>query len=509
MSPISTLALSCLGFATIAAAHPALRGAPLESRLFLNANMDRAAADLENPEAYFSAALRDLKELRMAGTREALFGLEGHYVGRTIDWRAWDERIARIEAAGLKLVIELMPQSFVRNDDDHGPQWEANLRSWVHDVVFHYGTRAIWYSLDNEPDFRARGSWSNQPANLVRMQQIAYEALKQANPRARLETSPLGVPCGQNFSARELFELGITRYCDFFGFHAHFALDDPGARYALPTVWEAMKAGVAKGYPARPVVNTETGSYWARFRGVGENGLTEEQQHQWRAWYMGQNLVMQKSYGVSYLVAYAWANSRPRDGQYNLVDMHNGFRRWQPEFDAVKELWHPDAHAFARGINGGFEEPNPDESRGWAVSFALLQNEKSTTPSFPPKEWDRVQLRFDEASARSGRGCLEMLPGGPNRVRRLVEGLTGNVPHRLTAYVKASGAGAEATLSAMGFNPLDGLEKPAQAATASQNGWQKLSVEFTSTNPWVVIVLEHSGDGTVWWDDVELEELGI
>lgn len=479
-----------------------------ESRLFLNLNIDRSAADNWRPEEYERQALADLVDLGMAGTRETLFGMGKFYAGRKADWSGWDARLARIEAAGLAVVIELMPMEMVANEDNFGPGWENNLQAWVHEVVSRYGTRALWYSLDNEPDFRPEGTFWNDPDNLVRMQRLAWEALKKANPEAKLETSPIGVPEGMRVSARDLCERGITQYCDYFGIHAHFASDDPGKAHPVYGVWEAMRAGVARGYPARPVVNSETGAYWGRFRGVGDRGLTEEQQHQWRAWYYAQNLVMQKSYGISYLIAYAWANSRPREGQYNLVDMHNGFHRWQPEYDTMKALWNPEAHALGKGINGGFEEPNPDYSRGWAVAFALLQNERSETPSFPPAEWARVQFSQDGIEARTGRGCLRLEAGGRNRVRRLVEGLEPGKMYELFGYARLAEGAGKARLAAMGYNPLDGLEQAAAEAEAGKAGWQELRVEFAARNPWVVIALETGGEGTVWWDDLGLRVRG-
>ncbi len=491
------------------------------------------------------AVISHLCDLGGIASRESIWNSYGSIkplsYGETYDFTYNDKVIDELQAAGLGYCLQIKVDAMVANPDNYGPQWLENLEWYVGMVAERYGSAPLYYIPMNEPDNegqRIDGVPALTTDQIVRVQKAVYETLKSYDPDIKVASSPCCLlqddsQYDYTSSGREVLLGGITRYCDYFAFHKHVDIGDDG-RYTEMDLWDLMDEAEQAGFPRKPALVNENGT-WLTL-GLVYPEATDEEKHRFKAYWAGNDLIQMKALGLKYIVMYSLAGSLSQNGEYNLIDLDtpsgDDYLVVGQEYEAYKSLWNPAAHALSAGINGGFESPNPDKSRDWAVSFR--GRSFNGVGRAEPKEWDYVSIV--EGGSRSGDFCLEMRPIDftpsasidsrgitANRCRRLVEGLVPGKNYMLSAWVKIrrsmassygtagpdSSAGDEpaVTLKAMGYDSLgrrDGSEDSA-LHSESDGKYIFLQVSFTADNPWVVISLEHNGIGYAWWDDVALE----
>lgn len=474
------------------------------------------------------AIISHLIDLQGLGSREAIWNSYGSVkpisYGEEYDFSTNDKVFRELSAAGLRYCLQIKVDALVKNPDNYGPQWEKNAVWYLTKVARRYGDTPLYYCPMNEPDNagqRIEGVDALTTEQIVRVQEVVYRTLKGINPGIKVASSPLcmlGDNTEYTSSGRQVLLAGITQYCDYFAFHKHVDIGEDG-RHSETELWKYMDEAEKAGYPRRPAVLNENGT--SLTLGLVYPDATQEQKHQFKVWWAGNDLVQMKSLGLKYIVMYSLAGSLARDGEYNLVDLDtpegNGYKVHEPEYSAYRDLWHPQAHALSKGINGGFEEPETDKSRGWTVSFRGRSFNGINRAE--PKEWDYVNIVDD--GARSGGHCLKMTsidftPAAgidskgitANRCRRLVEGLVPGRQYRLSGWAKlekdGDGAAPKAVLKAMGYSSLGHVSEKELLYGYSEGKYAFLEFTFVAENPWVVISLEHNGKGSAYWDDISL-----
>lgn len=474
------------------------------------------------------AIINHLIDLQGIGSREAIWNSYGFIkpisYGEEYDFSINDKVFGELAASGLRYCLQIKVDAMVKNPDNYGPQWEKNAVWYLTLLARKYGDTPLYYCPMNEPDNagqRIEGVDALTTEQIVRVQEVVYRTLKGINPEIKVASSPLCLledNTEYTSSGRQVLLAGITQYCDYFAFHKHVDIGEDG-RHSETELWKYMDEAEAAGYPRRPAVLNENGT--SLTLPLVYPDATEEQIHRFKAFWAGNDLIQMKSLGLKYIVMYSLAGSLARDGEYNIVDLDtpegNGYKVNEPEYSAYRDLWHPQAHALSLGINGGFEEPETDKSRGWAVSFR--GRSFNGINRVEPKEWDYVNVI--EAGAHSGKFCLMMTPIDfvpsasidskgitANRCRRLVEGLVPGRQYRLSGWVKleksGEGAAPVAILKAMGYSSLGYVSQKELLYGYSEGKYVFMDLAFVPENPWVVISLEHNGKGNAYWDDISL-----
>lgn len=157
----------------------------------------------------------------------------------------------------------------------------------------------------------------------------------------------------------------------------------------------------------------------------------------------------------------------------------------------------------------------------WLVTFYSRPATGVSDMTKPPfVEWDSAYVNlYTAGQGRSGTAGVKMGPrSGRNQAMRLVTNLTRGKTYTVKGYVRLvqSGGQGTATLRACGWNavPTSGAGDivATQSTDTGSSFVLKTLASFTlSTNPrvtnnWVVIVLDHDGQGTVYWDDITITE---
>lgn len=504
----------------------------LESNIIYNGNLslysynrwESSAAENDNIR---SEIIRHLGILGGIGSREAIWNSYGSIppisYGESFDFQYNDKVFDELQAAGLRYCLQMKVDALVVNPDDYGPEWQRNLEWYVTLLARRYGATPLYYIPMNEPDNegqRTNGAPALTTEQIVKVQKVVYETLKNFNPDIKVASSPLcRLEDNDTYtsSGRQVLLAGITDYCDYFAFHKHVDIGEDGQN-SETVLWSLMDEAEQAGYPRKPAVLNENGTsltlplVWAE--------ATENDARQFKAYWIGNDLVQMKSLGLKYIVAYSLAGSLSRDGEFNIMDVStasgSGYLVHELEYNAYRELWNPYAHRLSAGINGGFEKANPDKSSGWTVAFR--GRSFNGIGRVEPKEWDYVSIVGE--GARSGNSCLKMTeidfePTASidskgitaNRCRRLVEGLVPGKTYSISAWVRLDDTGdgtPSAQLRALGFSPLGEKAEASISYNDSKGEYVQAEVSFTADNPWVVISLEHNGRGTALWDDVSI-----
>jgi hypothetical protein len=426
---------------------------------------------LTNPygtDVYQDGAEVEMNALGLGLIRMGMDSMGGSVVGQPVNFSHRDRRVDSHLAAGLNIHAVISYYAHV-SKGSNPDQWKANYRWFCSEVFKHYKDKVKYYIVDNETDLR-----SGDPASLaVDMTRIAYEEAKKVSSDILIESPPTSNP-GTDY-LRQMIDLGITRYCDVIGVHNYGAqiLDNHG--FSLRKPWEYQKAAnLAKGYPMRPVASSESGTSteWVKW--------TSTNRRNYNARWMRMNWLQLKRYGYDSVLLYSLNSTVPNQA-FDIADYDSAAQKWvrlEPTWSAVQSAY--DKVDFA---NGGFEEPN-NRDLEWIVYF-------NPDIEFPP-EWTRAHFLMD-GKGRSGKGYLSFTSGN-NIVRRVVSNLTLGKKYKISAYTKGNGK-----LKALGYLKHAGADETV-ATSSNTTDWQPLTVEFTPTNPWVVISLE--GDGAVLFDDV-------
>lgn len=508
----------------------------LESNIIFNGNLslysfNRWPEDEAENNSKRRAIISHIQDLQGIGSREAIWTSYGSVemisYGESFDFSYNDKVFRELEAAGLGYCLQMKLDAVVVNPDNYGPQWEKNARWYVKMLGLRYGSKPLYYIPMNEPDNegqRPSGVAALTKDEILKVQKLVWETLKDIDPDIKIASSPLCSLADNTTyttSGRQVLLGGITQWCDYFAFHKHVDIGEDG-NGSETVLWSLMDEAEKAGYPRKSALVNENGTSLTLKLVWPE--ASEEQCRQFKAYWVGNDLVQMKSLGLKYIVMYSLAGSLGRDGEFNIVDLDtpegNAYKVHTLEYNAYKDLWNPRAHSLALGINGGFEQANPDKSRGWTVAFR--GRSFNNLYRVEPKEWDYVDIV--DQGAYQGSCCLEMRPidftptasidgNGitANRCRRLVEGLCPGRKYSLSAYFKLRSDGQEdhpeVSLRALGWSSL-GYSSSASSDVISPE-YAKLEVSFVADNPWVVISLEHNGSGYALWDAVELTDRGL
>lgn len=506
---------------------------PLESNMIFNGNLSLFSYNRwpeyepvnNNKRRVIISHLQDLHGL---GTRESIWNSYGSVkpvsYGESFDFSYNDKVFRELSASGLRYCLQMKVDAVVANPDNYGSVWEKNAVWYIKMLAARYGSAPLYYCPMNEPDNpgqRLDGIPALDTDQIIRVQKVVYETLKGVDHNIMVASSPLCLLQDNNTyisSGRQVLLAGITEYCDYFAFHKHVDVGEDG-RYSEMDLWKFMGEAEKAGHPARPSIVNENGTYLTLKYVYPE--ATVEDMHRFKAYWAGNDLIQMKALGLKYIVMYSLAGSLAKDGEYNLIDLNtqegSGYKVQEPEYSAYRDLWNPYAHDIANGINGGFETPESDKSRGWVVSFRGRSFEG--VDRVEPKEWDYVSIVPE--GWRSGGYCLKMLPIDfkgtgvydskgitANRCRRLVEGLVPGRHYKISTWVKLEKIPGQeaphACLKAMGYSYLGKTSEKELLYGYSEGKYVCLEVQFTAENPWVVISLEHNGKGFAFWDDVTI-----
>jgi hypothetical protein len=310
------------------------------------------------------------------------------------------------------------------------------------------------------------------------IQRALWDARNEIDSSREVESCPVAYPDSQWL--KNFLNGGATQYCTHVGLHAHggLAAEGGGVAAALQAIQDAH---AQHGYPLRPVKCTEIG--WDRINYGSDHTHLHKARVTW--WQMMQCY----RYGITQMNVYNFSGSFAGAGW----DFYDSSTRQPYEYvaDVLREGYRK------KGLeNAGFETAQSD-LRLHGPWILYCHDLGVTTPA----EVNRAAIINN--NGRSGKS-LRLSSGGYNRVRQVVHGLTPGNSYTVSAWVKGSGT---ATLKALGYDKLRGLAEQSSQVTANRT-YQKRSVTFTPSNTWVVISLESSGNGTVYWDDVSVTNGG-
>ncbi len=210
-------------------------------------------------------------------------------------WQAPDELVRAAEYYGLDLVIRL----------DQHPAWASaapptlnappddleEYARFVSAVARRYRGRVLGYVIWNEPNLAHEwGGHPPDPAGYVALLKLAYRAVKEADPQARVVSAGLA-PTNQRDAAamddrlylQAMYEAGAREYFDVLGAHPYgfgHPPDDPrGAHEGLnmARLEELREIMVRYGDAGKPVWATEMG-WRVGGDGAGQPGVTPAQQ---------------------------------------------------------------------------------------------------------------------------------------------------------------------------------------------------------------------------------------
>jgi hypothetical protein len=133
------------------------------------------------------------------------------------------------------LVLMLTPQWASSRPNEHGVHGNGTAseardlndwRNYVRTVATRYKGRVFLYELWNEPNVPK--FYSGTVGNLVKLNQAAYEVLKEVDPAITVVSPAASLPYLSAY-----FKNGGGRYADVIGFHFYVLDDPPEAIYAL------------------------------------------------------------------------------------------------------------------------------------------------------------------------------------------------------------------------------------------------------------------------------------
>lgn len=398
-------------------------------------------------------------------------------VGDEFDFTVRDKFVDTYLENGIEIHAVISHMHYI-NRGGSMEEWLENFRYRVENIVTHYKGRIKYYILGNEPDIDP----NQNPEMVVHFQKVFYETVKKIDPGAVVEACPVASP--ESTFLREMIRLGVADYCDIIGIHAYGGqIHD--SRLGMP--WKYMaEFGVEK-----PVAISECGvtPNWAP-AGVD--------QKEWRRRWIADFYVQAKRFGYDHVLYYTLHDSNRPEYEWSLVHGAIGGEASDPGYLEIKNQWN--LQSFQ---NGGFEEANADGEHGWLRVDDVDKAAPEGTVHF---------VTEDEANARGGSGYAKMENGKTAydelNLRQTVDGLIPGKTYHIEAYTKVSGSG-RAMLRALGYQHTNGDEETV-AFTETEGEWQKLSLNFTPTNTWVVIDLtakkSEDESAQVLWDDVTFSE---
>ena len=432
--------------------------------------------------AYYSNLNADLTDM---GIKTIRLGGDWQQSGKPDEMRYRDDaKISAFAAAGYKLCMVVPYRGYDFNskkiDVSDFETWVSNYKDLCRQTITRYGSagkvKVPYYICGNEPDLNDLSTGNLTAYQAYRFTRALWEAKNEINSSLTVESSPTSAP--DTTFLRDMISAGVADYTDVIGVHAYQNQFDEG-RLSRP--WEWLKAAGK----SKPVSISEAGvpplADWTP-PGITPN-LFRTRWHQLA-------YAQAKRYGISQMLLFTNTGKTDWEDQWAYRDRHNNNAPIQGAYDEVKY-----GLGKRTNLNGGFESDN-DRWHEWTV---LQPINTADVPSW---------ANFTAGGAHSGARCLKIAVGQDWRqVRKVLEGLTVGANYTLSAWVKLDGAG-QAYVNAMGFNRTLGNQEASASVTGSPGTWQKVSVSFTPTNPWVVISLASPGatytNAFISFDDISL-----
>jgi hypothetical protein len=136
----------------------------------------------------------------------------------------------------------------------------ADWENYVRQVATRYKGRVFTYELWNEPNMK--DSYTGDVPHLVALCAAAYKVLKQVDPKIRV-ISPSPAPTGGVQYYYQFMDAGGGDTFDVLGFHfydnlASHRINPEGVMGAAQLLHKSL---VHRGFPSKPVWNTESGYY--------------------------------------------------------------------------------------------------------------------------------------------------------------------------------------------------------------------------------------------------------
>lgn len=442
-----------------------------------------------------------LEQTTLPLVREGLGAGSG---GNDLDAIHWDlffnKYAAELARTGRRMVLQVAAENIASSAGRHDAAWAARVTHKFRSVARYLQAnperrRAVaWLSICNEPDYDFTHNWSLD--EVIRLQKLAYEAVKSVSADILVEGATFADPVGKRLSFRDLLNKGVTRYCDFLGFHCYVQSADTHSQSPAILLRNLRAARQNHGWPMRPLVCTETGLKKDFFD--GRRGPTG-----WQALAHWQNFnYMQLArFGVSRCLYFSLGGTVD---DMCLVEYANGYHR-RPSFASMIAALQPRPLST---LNGSFSA-GEDKFSNWVVCYG--PGSPLTLRSQYP-EWTQSAFLTDgrhRAPQAADGGYLQLDRGRPKAVRRVLDGLDAR-PYRVTAWV--SQEAGTASLRILGFDQMECDRITEETATAAGR-WVRLQVQFQPVRSLIgvdhraVISLEHSGEATCWWDDVAVTPL--
>lgn len=450
-----------------------------------------------------SGAIRNVSQLVSDTTlpivREGLtsgsYGNDGDPIRWDIFFNDWADELAR---TGRKMALQVGAQNVSNPGLRYDEDWEDRITHKFRDAAQYiynnptYRKTVSWFLISNEPDWANNLQW-NVP-RLLRLHQLAYNAVKSVSSSMLVEGCTYSDPVGKNLKLRDLLNAGVTRYCDFVGFHCYISCSD--LHWQAPNnVWEAMRAASQNyGWPMRPIVCSETGlNRTTNFS--DPNGPTgPEGIKYWQ--YL--NYTQMARFGVSRCLYFSMGGPYPN---FNQIDYRDGYDPY-PTYDTMIAALQPKPLSTMNGTFAAFE----DKYSNWIIHFRPAGTD-FVDGTF--KEWTQASFRRDGAHCEpnaTDSGYLEMTKGRYKMARRAVDRLYSR-PYRATVWVYLT-AGT-AYLRVYGFNQNNG-DGYVEDKTTTVGQWVMLRVTFTPITSIIgvdrraVISLEYDGKASCWWDSARI-----
>lgn len=439
-------------------------------------------------EPFLSACIGAGDALGLKAVRQRMNTVGGRHVGAAFTWARRDATFDRYRDTGFQIHCILSFREHV--DRPSAVEWQRNWRYFVRAAMDRYRNHVYCWIIDNEPEL-GFGGYHPTPQECVEFTRIVWEELHDLgiDNRCRIESPP--VKAINSDYLRLMLEAGLADWCHVLGTHCYNdQIDDQRISYP----WAQLRA---MGIDDLPVAISESGviADWAPagYPGGGEA---------WRAAHFRQFHVQAKAFGFEYVLLFDLDRWKQREQEWRIADFSPAggeYASLQPIWDAVRGRW-GEARPFT---NGSFTAPE-DGSGNWVVYRPAR--------AASPMELERVTFPRDAARALRGSGSCRMDLAGHQQdlvVRQVADVLTPGRTYEVAAKVRLTGGSA--TLSAMGFDRLDGLAARA-AVTTEPESWVALAVRVTPTNPWLVVELRSRGTKVsgeeVRWGEVTVAAVG-
>ena len=431
---------------------------------------------------YYGNLNPDLQDL---GIKSIRLGVSWQTEGNYSETRYLDAaKINPFVAAGYKIHLSINYRGYDLNnkkvDVADFETWVANYKEFCRQVITKWGSpgnvKIPYYICGNEPDLNDASTGNLTPYQAYRFSRALWEAKNAVNSALTTESAPVSSPTTNYL--RDMINAGVADTTDVIGIHAYSNQFD-NANLRKP--WDFLQAAGK----SKPISISEAGV--PLNLGWQPAGTTDVY---WRTRWHQLAYLQAKRFGYDRMLLFSHTGNSDFTDKWAYRNRNNGYAPIQTAYDEVK-------YGLRKrpNLNGGFEASN-DKWHEWIMLMDINK------PQAEEPNWaDFASTSIPHAGAR----CLKITAASwtGRDVERIVPDLTIGVPCTLSIYAKVQ-SGGTASLRANGYNRTNGLDEKS-ASTSVVGSWTKLSVTFTPTNPWVVIVLDcgvtSATDAACYFDD--------